>query len=132
VLASAAGSGARLLVVADQATVRADAVGAALAAAGVRVVRVDPADLAAAEATARAEAEAGGAVLVALSPCRRGVPSSRPFAIAASRCNRCGACLALGCPAISDPAGEALAIDPATCTGCGLCAPLCRGRAIAR
>jgi NAD-dependent dihydropyrimidine dehydrogenase PreA subunit len=132
VLSSAAGSGARLVVVADAATARTDGVGAALAAAGVRVVRVDPADLAAAEATARAEADAGGAVLVALSPCRRGAASSRPFTIAASRCNRCGACLGLGCPALSDPGGDAIAIDGATCTGCGLCAPLCRARAIWR
>jgi indolepyruvate ferredoxin oxidoreductase alpha subunit len=50
--------------------------------------------------------------------------------VAAARCNRCGACLALACPAISDPGGEAMAVDPAVCTGCGLCAPLCRSRAI--
>jgi TPP-dependent indolepyruvate ferredoxin oxidoreductase alpha subunit len=53
-----------------------------------------------------------------------------PLLIAARRCNRCGHCLALGCPAISDLGGEALEVDPAACTGCGLCAPLCRSRAI--
>jgi TPP-dependent indolepyruvate ferredoxin oxidoreductase alpha subunit len=57
--------------------------------------------------------------------------AAAPFAIAPSRCNRCGSCLNLGCPAISDVGEEALAIDPAACIGCGVCAPLCRGRAIA-
>jgi TPP-dependent indolepyruvate ferredoxin oxidoreductase alpha subunit len=58
-------------------------------------------------------------------------PGEAPFAIAPSRCNRCGACLRLGCEAISDVGGEALVIDAAACTGGGECASLCRGRAIA-
>lgn len=53
-----------------------------------------------------------------------------PFAIVPSRCNRCGSCLDLGCPAISDAGAEALLIEAAACVGCGVCAPLCRGRAI--
>jgi indolepyruvate ferredoxin oxidoreductase alpha subunit len=53
-----------------------------------------------------------------------------PLLIAESRCNRCRACLALGCPSISYLGGEAMEIDGASCTGCGLCAPLCRARAI--
>ncbi len=130
-LASATRAGASRVVVADVRVGAWHEVEAALAAAGARAVRVDPADLAAIETAVRAGVEPGGAVLVALSACARGAPRSEPLSIAASRCNRCGACLALGCPAISDPGGEAIAIDAATCTGCGLCAPLCRGRAIA-
>jgi TPP-dependent indolepyruvate ferredoxin oxidoreductase alpha subunit len=53
-----------------------------------------------------------------------------PFAITGARCNRCGACLRLGCAAISDVGGEALAIDAALCAGGGACASACRGRAI--
>lgn len=70
-------------------------------------------------------------------PSRAGPSRSRravrgpPFAIAASRCNRCGACLRLDCGAISDPGGEALAVDAGACTGCGDCAPVCRARALA-
>jgi indolepyruvate ferredoxin oxidoreductase alpha subunit len=58
------------------------------------------------------------------------VPPGPAVAIAASRCNRCGACLRLGCPAISDVGGEALVVDGDECTGCGACAPVCRARAI--
>lgn len=132
VLASAWEAGARAVVVVDDARAGdPGAIAAALRAIGARMVELDPADLAAAEAAARAAAEAGGAVLVALSACVLGAAGAAPLAIAPSRCNRCGACLSLGCPAISDPGGDALAIDGASCAGCGLCAPLCRSRAIA-
>jgi TPP-dependent indolepyruvate ferredoxin oxidoreductase alpha subunit len=57
-------------------------------------------------------------------------PRLAPLSIEERRCNRCGSCLKLACPAIADGGGEALVIDEATCTGCGLCVPLCRARAI--
>ena len=57
-------------------------------------------------------------------------PHLAPLSIEERRCNRCGSCLKLACPAIADVGGEALVIDEATCTGCGLCVPLCRARAI--
>jgi TPP-dependent indolepyruvate ferredoxin oxidoreductase alpha subunit len=128
-LAEAAGAGARLLLIVD----RAPRGGAAplesyLARAGARVLRVDPADLAGSEAAARAAGP--GAVLLALYPCPRGAPRAAPLEVVPSRCNRCGACLALGCAALSDPGGEAMAVDPAACTGCRLCAPLCRAGAL--
>jgi NAD-dependent dihydropyrimidine dehydrogenase PreA subunit len=66
----------------------------------------------------------------AVPACAAGAHGAPPLAIAASRCNRCGACLRLGCGAISDVGGEALVIDPEACAGGGLCAPLCRARAI--
>jgi TPP-dependent indolepyruvate ferredoxin oxidoreductase alpha subunit len=137
-LASAAEAGARLVVVADAARgVGAAELRAALAAGGARaVVTIDPGELASAEAAARAAldapASAAPAVLVALSPCARGAPGGAPLSVAAARCNRCGACLALGCPAISDVGGDAMMIDGAVCTGCGLCAPLCRSGALGR
>jgi indolepyruvate ferredoxin oxidoreductase alpha subunit len=60
------------------------------------------------------------------------LPRSRlePLVIAEARCNRCRACLALGCPAIAYHGGEAMEIDPLACSGCALCAPRCRARAI--
>ncbi len=126
-------AGARLVVIADRRPADGGAgVEELLAASGLPVERLDPADLAATEAAVRRAADRGTPIaLLALSPCVRGAPRAAALAIDPSRCNRCGACLGLACPAISDPGGEALAIDPSVCTGCGLCAPLCRPRAIA-
>ncbi|WP_242336032.1 4Fe-4S binding protein [Anaeromyxobacter sp. SG66] len=121
-----------LLVVADRGPHRAAAVESALAAAGARVVRL-PAGSGAQDAerlVAEALASVRPAALVALAECARREEASPPLAIEPARCNRCGACLGLGCVALSDPGGEAMSIDPARCVGCGLCAPLCRGGAI--
>ncbi len=134
-LAEAARAGARLLILADRDGTQACRAAASLAAAGARASTLDLADLAATEAAVRRADVSGGAglaVLVALSPCARRARRGAPRAIGASRCNRCGACLSLGCPALSDPGGEAIALDPAVCAGCGLCEPLCRARAIGR
>jgi NAD-dependent dihydropyrimidine dehydrogenase PreA subunit len=129
-----AGAGARLLVLADRlAPNGAASLGRRLAAAGARVVRLDPSDLAGAEASARAAAEApGGAplALLAVAPCARRAPRAAPLAVEPARCNRCTACLSLACPALSYRGGESVELDPATCTGCGRCAPLCRSRAL--
>ncbi|WP_242343866.1 4Fe-4S binding protein [Anaeromyxobacter terrae] len=122
-----------LLAVVDRGPHRAAAVEGALAAAGARVVRV-PAGVSAADAEKIvSEALARGAVaLVALAECARREAVSPPLTIEPARCNRCGACLGLGCVALSDPGGDAMSIDPARCVGCGQCAPLCRGGAIHR
>jgi ferredoxin len=128
----AGGAGARVLVVADREGPRGRRAAALLAASGARVARLDLSDPARAEAAVRAVTAPGGppVALVALSPCTRGAPRRPPLGVAASRCNRCGACLSLGCPALSDVGGEAMAIDPGICTGCAACAALCRARAI--
>lgn len=99
--------------------------------AGVSIRPVDPADLPGVErALWRALTHPGDTLLLALTPCVLEAPRLPPLAVAEARCNRCGACLTLRCPALSDPGGEAIVIDVATCTGCGLCQPICRARAI--
>jgi NAD-dependent dihydropyrimidine dehydrogenase PreA subunit len=131
-LSAARASGAALVVVADRVpAIRRAEVEADLAGVASRVARVDPADPRGAEDRVRDALEAPGTVLLSLFPCVRGVPPSPPLAVDASRCNRCGACLTLACPALSDPGGESVAVDPAVCTGCGSCAALCRSRALA-
>jgi TPP-dependent indolepyruvate ferredoxin oxidoreductase alpha subunit len=96
-----------------------------------RLARIDPGALLEVEgAIGRALAGRGATVVVAVAPCQLGARRAAPLAVDPARCNRCGACLGLGCPALLDPGGDAMAIDPAVCTGCGRCAPLCRGRAI--
>jgi hypothetical protein len=130
VLAEAWTAGARAVVLADRDGPEAREGAERLREASGGIVSLDGADLARAEALVRAAAAAGTAALVALSPCVRRAPRAPPLAVAGARCNRCGACLSLGCAAISDPSGEAMEIDPAVCLGCGLCTPLCRARAI--
>lgn len=126
----AAAAGARLLVLADRDGPEARRAAGLLATAGARALPLELGDLARVEEAVREATLAGGVAIVALSRCARLTRRRPPLAIAASRCNRCGACLSLGCPAISDVGGEAMVVDPAVCSGCGVCAPLCRGRAI--
>jgi TPP-dependent indolepyruvate ferredoxin oxidoreductase alpha subunit len=124
-------AGARLLVVADRVgPVRSIALEESLVRAGASVVRLDLEDLAGMETRVRAAMGSPGSVLLSLSPCVRDLPRAAPLVVEASLCNRCGACLSLACPAISDGGEESAAVDPAVCTGCGRCAPLCRSRAL--
>jgi len=124
-------AGARFLVVADRVgPVRSMAVEDALARAGMPIVLLDLDDPHATETRVREALESPGGVLLALSTCTRGLPRSAPLAVDPTRCNRCGACLSLACPALSDDGQEAISIDPAVCTGCGRCAALCRSRAL--
>jgi len=124
-------AGARLLVIADRvAPVRSLRIEEALQRAGARFGWLELDDAAAAEAQVRQALEEPGTVLVALARCVRGVPHQAPLEVDASLCNRCGSCLTLACPALSD-GGESTGVDPSVCTGCGRCAPLCRSRALA-
>ncbi|MEW6338097.1 MAG: indolepyruvate ferredoxin oxidoreductase subunit alpha [Acidobacteriota bacterium] len=81
------------------------------------------------------------AVLIARHMCAL-LPEARrqyvPLTVIEERCNGCGVCFNLGCPAILrsdtlDPEShKPLAlIDPALCTGCELCAHVCPHDAIA-
>ncbi|WP_367337900.1 indolepyruvate ferredoxin oxidoreductase subunit alpha [Aminivibrio sp.] len=47
------------------------------------------------------------------------------------KCVVCGACLNLGCPAITKKDGR-IVIDPVPCNGCGLCVQICPKQAISR
>jgi hypothetical protein len=99
--------------------------------AGAVAALLDLGDLAALEkALWRALTHPGDTLFVAVTPCVLDAPRLPPLDIAEARCNRCGGCLTLGCPAITDACGEAMVIEAATCTGCGICVPLCRARAI--
>lgn len=132
-LDEAIAAGASLVVIADSGPELAGDVEALLAAAGVRPARIDPADVRGAEDAVSREAAAaapGLRAIVTLATCARTSPRGLPLEVLASRCNRCGACLGLGCPAISDDGEEAMRVDPGVCTGCARCVPLCRNRAL--
>ena len=98
-------------------------------AVGIRRVRVvDPYDLKATEAAVKEElAAAEPSVIIARRPCAllKYVKHSAPFCVDREACKSCKACMRIGCPAISMTEGKAI-IDATLCTGCGVCAQLCK------
>ena len=55
--------------------------------------------------------------------------SGAPLAVDTDKCIGCKACMAIGCPAISQRDGKAV-IDRTQCVGCGVCEGLCPKQAI--
>jgi len=106
-----------------------------------RVHVVDPYDLKAVEAALRDCLDnAGPAVVVSRRECAL-LPVARKawmaLAVNEERCNGCGLCFQVGCPAIvrrgtvDEKTGRAKAqIDPLLCTGCEVCAQVCARKAI--
>lgn len=103
----------------------------ALGVASVTVV--DPYDLAATSlALQRAAAAPGVSVVITSRPCVEAPVKIRdlPFEVVDAQCTACQACMNLGCPSITwtdawHEGRRKVAIDPATCTGCTLCAQVC-------
>jgi indolepyruvate ferredoxin oxidoreductase alpha subunit len=99
---------------------------------GVRCVTVDATDHKALDETIKAEAKAPGlGVIVALAPCAL-MPHEKAGKVVVDdeRCNLCGVCVDLGCPALSP--GELSVSVLETCAGCGLCVDVCRRGALSR
>jgi len=106
-----------------------------------RVHTVDPYDLEEVEGALRDCLEAEGpAVIIARRECAL-MPQARKLwmtlRVNEDRCNGCGLCFEVGCPAVikSDrldaKTGRAKAwIDPLLCTGCEICAQVCARKAI--
>ncbi len=78
----------------------------------------------------------GPAVVIIEGPCALQYGLRKPpFAVDAATCIACGACLRLGCPAISAQERDRKRwpqIDALLCVGCGLCAQVCPTGAIVR
>ena len=98
-------------------------------AVGIRRVRVvDPYDLAECDAAVKEELAAEEpSVIISRRPCAllKYVRHPGPIAADPDRCVGCKSCMRIGCPAISVSDGKAV-IDNTLCTGCGVCAQLCR------
>ena len=98
-------------------------------AVGIRRVRVvDPYDLAQCDAAIKEEVAAEEAsVIISRRPCAllKYVKHKKPLLADSNKCVGCTACMKIGCPAISIVDKKAR-IDNTLCTGCGVCAQLCK------
>ena len=96
----------------------------------VRCATVDAADFGALRSAIKDEVAAPGlGVIVALAPCALTARDKRgEVVVVEERCNLCGLCIDVGCPALA-PDEVAMRITDA-CTGCGLCVELCRRGAL--
>lgn len=98
----------------------------ALGIARVRVV--DPYDLGQCESVIKEELAADEAsVIISRRPCAllKYVKHKKPLTVDTEKCKSCKMCMKVGCPAISMVDGKAK-IDATLCTGCGVCAQLCK------
>lgn len=94
------------------------------------VVEVDAYNLAESEAAIRHELTNDGVgVIIAKRPCvLLNKASTKTYSIN-ENCINCKACLKLGCPAIYAQ-DKTVVIDKSLCTGCGVCAGICKSNAI--
>ena len=98
-------------------------------AIGIRRVRVvDPYDLQQCDAAIKEETAVDEpSVIISRRPCAllKYVKHKKPIIADSDKCVGCKACMKIGCPAISIIDKKAK-IDNTLCTGCGVCAQLCK------
>lgn len=102
-------------------------------AIGVKnVVEVNAFDIAELERVVKEEtAKDEVSVIITKSPCILLDKSKKPLYIAhPDKCKKCGMCMKPGCPAMTRNEDGTIYIDDTMCTGCGLCATLCKFDAI--
>ena len=100
-----------------------------------RIHTVDAFDLEKLEQTIKDEVKAPEpSLIITKQPCAllKRVPRNGNICeVEAERCNGCGLCMKIGCPAISfDEEKNIVEIDSDLCNGCELCADVCRMSAI--
>ena len=102
-------------------------------AMGVKnVVEVNAFDIETLEKTVKEEvARDEVSVIITKTPCVLLSKAKKPLYVAhEDKCKKCGMCLKPGCPAMTKNPDGTIHIDDTMCTGCGLCASLCKFDAI--
>lgn len=98
-----------------------------------RVFEVDAFDTKALERVIR-ESVTGDTltVIITKAPCvlLKGQKFANKCRVVSDACRACGACLRIGCPAITKDADGRMRIDATMCNGCGLCKDQCKFGAI--
>ena len=71
-------------------------------------------------------------VIITKSPCVliKGQKFPNKCVVDPDKCKKCGACLKIGCPAMTKGADGKVKIDETMCNGCGLCKNYCKFNAI--
>ena len=71
-------------------------------------------------------------VIIAKAPCvlLKGQKFPNLCVVDADACRKCGACMKIGCPAMTRGEDGKVKIDPTMCNGCGLCKNYCKFNAI--
>jgi indolepyruvate ferredoxin oxidoreductase alpha subunit len=103
-----------------------------------RVVTVDPYDLKTLRRVIREETEAPEAsVIITKAPCillEHARDKMTPMKVVEEKCQSCGVCLKLSCPALEKIPGRedsfSVTINPALCSGCRICRQICPFQAI--
>ena len=102
-------------------------------AMGVKnVVEVNAFDIETLEKTVKEEvARDEVSVIITKTPCVLLSKAKKPLYMAhEDKCKKCGMCMKPGCPAMTKNPDGTIHIDDTMCTGCGLCASLCKFDAI--
>ena len=102
-------------------------------AIGVKnVVEVNARDIQAVEKAVKEEiAKDEVSVIITKTPCVLLDKSKKPlYQTHTDKCKKCSMCMKPGCPAMTKNADGTVSIDDTMCTGCGLCASLCKFDAI--
>lgn len=101
-----------------------------------RISIVDPLDLSSVQAALDKAIESiGPYVIITRRPCAlikevAKANAGKHCVIDAEKCKSCKQCMKIACPSIAFKDGKATISDPASCTGCGLCAQMCKFGAI--
>ena len=100
-----------------------------------RVFEIDSFDVAGLEAVIK-ESAAGDelTVIIAKAPCAllKGLKFPDRCVCDTEKCKKCGACLKIGCPALTKNPDGTVKIDETMCNGCGLCMNYCKFGAISK